>query len=106
MQNEGSPLDRRSRDTFSDFTTADLMATYWGNFLISHDPNKESGFGMRLSDNNIRPWGQYAANNGSAHAIREGTRAGVYSLADFRKAQCDYLIPNIDADIKKDFGTA
>lgn len=93
----------RNNDT-TDIQCADLMSTYWGNFIVSGDPQAQHSFGVQLNDENIPEWTPYSSEKINVHAVQQGTSAGVSNLdSTFKRQECDYLIPVLEKKISEDF---
>ena len=86
-----------------DVQTADLTATYWGNFLVKQDPQQPSGFGLNLEEAGIAPWDTYSHDDVKVQSIEQGTKDGVSVLTSFKQDECDYLLPLIEQDIRQYF---
>ena len=89
----------------TDIATADLMSTYWGNFLLSSDPNHSHSFGVQLEKEGIAPWTTYSFDQVNVHTVAEGTAAGVKNIGSFKTDECDYLIPVLEEKIKESFAS-
>ena len=88
----------------ADLECANLMSTYWGNFIISSSPQVQHQFGVQLEDKGIAEWSPYSADKVNVHAVEQGSADGVRTLdTSFKKEECDYLIPLIENKIRKDF---
>ena len=89
----------------TDIATADLMSTYWGNFLLSSDPNHSNSFGVQLEKEGIAPWTTYSFDQVNVHTVAEGTAEGVKNIGSFKTDECDYLIPVLEEKIKESFAS-
>lgn len=93
------------QDNSTDVPVADLMSTYWGNFLLSGDPNHQQSFGVQLDKEGIAPWAPYSFDQINVHAVEDGTASGVRNLESYKTDECDYLIPIIENNIKESFAS-
>ena len=80
---------------------ADVMSTYWGNFLLSNDPNVEN-VGMSLFPK-FPVWELYSEDNIYVQAQKQNANGGVLGLTKFKTEECNYFIPFIARMIEADF---
>lgn len=77
---------------------ADVMATYWGNFFIAHDPNKDS-LGVNISG--LSAWDSYEESKDNLIVLKE---ADDLSMAKGIKTdECAFVIPRLDQIIRGKF---
>lgn len=79
----------------------DVLATYWGNFLIDKDSNPNSN---KVGINDIQQWPQYTNDNDEAIDIIEYNNLKV--ITGLKSKECEFWIPYIDEQIRKDFPPA
>lgn len=83
----------------SDKKMSDVMSTLWGNFLISSNPNtKEVGM------NDLPQWPAYQSDKDEAFDLIDYDNLNL--IANLKKQECDFFIPYIDQQIRKDFPSA
>ena len=80
-----------------DRAMADVMATYWGNFFCSFDPNIKS-----VGLNDIHEWLPY--NNLYDNLLVLAESDDLKMASNVKKAECDFAIPRLDSIIKSEFG--
>jgi carboxylesterase type B len=88
------PLSRADR------AMADVMASYWGNFLISEDgdPNeKHVGMG------DLPEWPMYDAQAPQLLSMQLNEKDDVQPVQALKEAECGFWIPFLDAAIRADF---
>ena len=83
---------------YADRKMADVMATYWGNFLISEKGNPNE---KHVGDKHLPTWPTYHADSDQVLAMPD--RQGINVKVGLKKEECDYWIPFIESSITKDF---
>jgi carboxylesterase type B len=80
----------------SDRDMADVMTTYWGNFLISQNPSSGA---VGLSG--LPTWPQYSEQG--HETILLPSKEDVSVANGIKKGECDFFISYLDAEIRRDF---
>lgn len=79
---------------------ADVVSSYWANFLATHDPN--SGLvGLQAP---LPAWPVYAASQDNLLAIIEADQVSV--VTGLKSQECDFHIQRIDTSIRAAFPAA
>ena len=78
---------------------SNVMATYWGNFLMSakSDPNEH-----HVGVPNLPTWPLFSAAD-DVHVMDLVERSNVADIASFKDGECAYWIPYTDAILQADF---
>lgn len=77
---------------------ADVMCSYWGNFISSKDGNPNE---IYLGLSSLPPWEKYSAEIDNVLIIK--TMDDVVSTTGLKQSECDFAIPRIDASIRSKF---
>ena len=85
----------------TDRKMADVMATYWGNFLISKNGNPNE---KHVGKMDLPLWPLYTTDGDEVLALPDAKE--VHTVAGLKKAECDYWIPFVQANIQADFPPA
>jgi len=82
-------------DDMKDREMSNMMASYWGNFLMSESGNpNEHHVGLKL----LAKWPQYTEKNPVIMNLDEADNSK--PINDLKKEECDYWIPFVDNWIK------
>jgi carboxylesterase type B len=80
----------------ADKATSDVMTSYWGNFIMSHDPSSRIAGTASIND-----WPRFDSQSLSALTIASGTDQ--HATARFKGEQCDFFNAILDQRIRNMF---